>query len=509
MSKESLRMFLSNVVTQTSKFSRDPFLLIALAFIFGVLSSSIINFDLSFAWFLVLLSVVIFVYSLAFIEKSERRLIILFGISALAFSLGVFRFEIKDSHVPSENFTSNVGQTVTLEGIIVEEPKYKNSYREYVLKSGEEKILVRAEVYPEFKYGDKLKFSGRLERPKSFTDDRGQVFDYAKYLSKEDIYFTMSFARGELIDAGYGNWLKTKLLTFKSKFVNAIEKHITEPASSLLGGILLGTEDSMGKDIEEMFRVTGIIHIVVLSGYNITLVVDAIYWLLFRVRFLSRKVILISEALGIFFFVLMVGGAPSVVRAGLMAMLVLLARGTGRTYVVARALLITAIAMVIWNPKVLVFDTGFQLSFLATIAIIWISPVVIEKLSWVTEKWGIRNILADTLSTQIFVLPLLLYKMGLLSIISVLTNLLVLPAVPLAMFFGFLTGALGLVSNWLAFPFAIVSQILLNYILKIVEIFSSFPFAAISIPYFPLVLMWICYLLFGVIFLRFSQKRVA
>jgi competence protein ComEC len=486
---------------------RDPFVLWSVSFLAAVFISSFADFNYPVILFVALLGVVIFLYSIFFIPVDSRKVFILVSVSFIVLSLGLTRFELKDNHKDGI-LLSSVGGPTSLQGVIVEEPIYKNSYRQYVIKTADDdKILVRGSVYPEYKYGDKIIFEGKLEKPEPFENARGEVFDYPAYLAMDDIYFVMSFASGEFVTSGEGNFIKEKLVALKGAFITAIEENIREPASSLLGGILLGIEDSMGKDLEDAFRTTGVIHIIVLSGYNITLVVDAIYWVLSRIRALSQRTIFIAEVLGILLFVLMVGGSPSVVRAALMATLVLLARTTGRTYMVARALLITAVAMVIWNPKTLVFDTGFELSFLATIAIIWIAPFVKAKLGWITEKLGLRAIIADTLSTQVFVLPLLLHKMGLLSVVSLFSNILVLPVIPVSMFFGFFTGLLGMFSSILAFPFAIISQILLSYIIKIIEILAEVPYAAVSISYFPAYLMWIVYFVYGFLILKIVKNK--
>jgi len=118
----------------------------------------------------------------------------------------------------------------------------------------------------------------------------------------------------------------------------------------------------------------------------------------------------------------------------------------------------------------------------------------------------LREIASATIATQLFVLPLLLFHTGELSIVGVLVNLLVLPVVPLIMLIGFTSGMLGFLTSWLAFPFAAITQLLLFYVLKVVEFFSSLPLASIRIPYFPLIFMLVLYTLYGFIFLKFSKS---
>jgi len=119
--------------------------------------------------------------------------------------------------------------------------------------------------------------------------------------------------------------------------------------------------------------------------------------------------------------------------------------------------------------------------------------MIIPKVKWITEKYGLREIVVATIATQIFVLPFLLYKMGTLSLVALPVNLLILAAIPLTMLFGFLTGMLGFISSALAAPFAFLSYAFLEYELFIVEFFAKLPFAEVFVSDFPLWLMLSCY----------------
>ena len=204
----------------------------------------------------------------------------------------------------------------------------------------------------------------------------------------------------------------------------------------------------------------------------------------------------------------MTGGSATVIRASAMALLVVLAKATRRQYDITRALIIVGLFMIIQNPKILVFDSSFQLSFLATLALIYVSPIVEKKLQFITPRFKLREFATATISTQIFVLPLLLYKMGELSLVGLPVNILILAFIPLTMLFGFLAGALSFISVAISLPFAFASYALLSYELKVVEIFSSLPFASISIPYFPAWVMIGVYLAYGIIIHRMTGKNI-
>jgi len=294
------------------------------------------------------------------------------------------------------------------------------------------------------------------------------------------------------------------IFAFKYLFLENLSVVIPEPHVSLLGGLVVGAKQSLGEKLLDDFRVTGIIHIVVLSGYNITIVAEAI---MRSLSFLPRIVGTSVGAASIILFALMVGGSATVVRASVMAILVLLARATGRTSEITYALFLAGFGMVLWNPKILIFDPSFQLSFLATLGLIYLAPAIENYFHFVPTKWQLREFGAATISTQIFVLPLLLYKTGELSLVSLPVNVLILSLVPITMLFGFLSGMFGFVSIILSLPFAFISYWLLAYQLKIIEIFSSLPFASMHIVSFPLILMFAVYVIYIVILFKIKSNN--
>ena len=142
------------------------------------------------------------------------------------------------------------------------------------------------------------------------------------------------------------------------------------------------------------------------------------------------------------------------------------------------------------------FDPGFQLSFLATLALILLTPHLEHWLSFVPSFGRIREFLVATLATQLFVMPLLLFSIGELSLVSVIVNVLVLPMVPVAMGLTFVAGVIGMVSSTLALPFAYLAYLSLSYIIVIAEFFSRVPLAAFSVPQFP---FWVVVTAYGVL----------
>ena len=464
---------------------RHRFLVIILSgFISGVFISSFVNFGPTLALLFVFLGVI---FGITYFFNRSK----VFGAVALLFiavGLGQLRYGQDDLNGRQSDLQNKIGQKVMLVGVVSGEPEQKENYARLVLEiENKSKILIYVQNYPQHKYGDKLKIAGVIKKPENFGTNN---FDWPAYLAKDDIYYEIFYPQTEFISGGNGFWLKEKLFALKAKFLSAIAKVVPEPYSAFLGGITIGARESLPESLQEKFRTTGVAHIVALSGYNITIVAETI--MLFF-SFLPQYLAIGGGVVGVILFAIMTGASATVLRASIMALLALTARATGRIYTVSWALFLAGFFMVLQNPKILRFDTSFQLSFLATLGLIYLSPVVKNKISFITDKFNLREIFSATISAQIFVLPLLIYKTGIFSIVGLPVNFLILPFIPLTMFLGFAVGILGMFSALLSSPFAWASYALLQYELFIVDIFAKLPFAAVNISGFSEIFLILSY----------------
>ena len=148
---------------------------------------------------------------------------------------------------------------------------------------------------------------------------------------------------------------------------------------------------------------------------------------------------------------------------------------------ITNTLALAAFIMVLVNPKVLVFDAGFQLSFLATMGLVYLSPIIERGLKKIPDVFELRMSLVATLSATISTLPLILFQFGRLSTVALLVNMLILPLIPVAMAVGFLMGILSLVWLPLGQLFAWIAWAILSYVILVVETFAKFNFASFEI----------------------------
>ncbi|MFA6177815.1 MAG: ComEC/Rec2 family competence protein [Candidatus Paceibacterota bacterium] len=479
------------------------FYTICFGFLFGVLTRSFILVDL---YLVILFSVIagaLFIF-FTLVSKSDwtclRRQGIIVSIFILAFSLGVYRFNMVD--VPNSLvFENQVGQEVTFSGEITDEPSIKENNQQLIVKIKKEKdkthILLTTNLDIDYKYGDEINFFGELEKPGNFITDQGKEFDYINYLRKDGILYVMSYPTISIVSRGNGNSIQSILFSIKDKFLEKINFAINAPENLLMGGLILGEKSSFSQELRQNFVDTGTIHIVALSGYNVTIVAEWIMKLFSYVNFgLPAQAGIGMGILTIILFIIMTGGISTAIRAGIMATLALVARATGRNYDVARALLLAGLFMIILNPFLLVFDASFQLSFLATAAVIFIAPRIEKYFLWVPKTFELRDIVSVTCAAYIFVFPFILYKMGNFSLVALPANILILPFIPLTMMFGFVTGFLGLVYYVLAVPVGYLSYLFLHYELGVISFFADLPFASFTFPDFPLLLTVLIYIYF-------------
>jgi competence protein ComEC len=425
----------------------------------------------------------------------RNREVVIAGLLLLGFGGGILRFTLVENSRPN---LANLYETeVELRGIVWEEPRRTSASQQLKVRTGSgfyTRVTLR--FYPEYRLGDELILRGALEKPANLGD-----FDYAAYLAKDEIFSIMSFPEIEKIGGGKGRRLNLGLNRAKRAFEANIDSALPEPHAALLKGLILGERESLPPDLVEDFRRTGTSHIVALSGYNITLVGRSFmnFLLLLTAPFYTAFWLAVGAIAA---FVILTGASPSVVRAGVMGILVLVAQREGRVYRMTNALVFAAAMMIFHNPRILRFDAAFELSFLAASGIIYLSPHLERRLDTLRHKlsfgdrklnlernkepalFPLKQIFIDTLSAQFMVLPFIIYLFGSVSLVSPASNVLVLLAVPYSMAAGFLTGLSGFFSDTLVMILGWASWVLLEYEIRIIEFFAEAPQAALAVPKF-------------------------
>lgn len=343
-----------------------------------------------------------------------------------------------------------------------------------------ERVLVMGPDWIRPRQGQVYEITGKIQQPKSYPD-----FDYASYLAKDTIHATMYFPAYSvpLTDTlpWYTRtwlWLTNRLATVRLALIDSIARAVPQPESGYLTGILVGAKGVVSDEIKNEFAQTGTSHILAISGYNITIVASVLMLLLAS---LGRRRSYWLAVLGIVLFTIMVGMGASVVRAAIMGIMAITAQRLGRISNASTAMVLSGAAMCWFNPLLLRWDVGFQLSFLAFAGIVYVEPLLrplLEKfLKW---EW-LAATAATTLSAQVLVLPILLYTFNQLAIYTLPANILVLPLVPLAMALGFATAIAGWIWPFLGALIGQSAWLIAAYQLGVIRFFSSLPYAALEV----------------------------
>jgi competence protein ComEC len=399
--------------------------------------------------------------------------------------------------------TTQLDKHVTIVGKIVAEPDVRDngvrlSIDVHDLLVGSSTIpvhagvLVQAPPHSDARYGDQVRVSGTLELPQAFDTGDGRQFDYPDYLAVSGIAYTLSFAQVQDLGTNGGNIFQTLAIDAKQIYLKGEDAVLPEPEAGLADGINVGEKRSIGPALSADFQKVSLMQMVVLSGYNITVVAN------FAARLLAWASRYVQFSAGIFvviFFILISGGAASAVRAGIMAGLAMYARISNRTFDALRALAVAAFVMTLWNPFTLAFDPGFQLSALAMLGLSLFTPTFSAKLKWIPERFALREIIASTAATQLAVLPMLLYQSGQLSILAIPANVLTMSVVPLAMLASCIAAVAGMIFGAAATPIAFPAYALLFYIISVAHFLASLPFAAISVGAFNIWWMFVAYMI--------------
>jgi len=288
----------------------------------------------------------------------------------LFFILGAGRFLITIPQNPN-NLFFHTGETLVITGSVDDEPlKYLDETR-YVLKTTQGKLLLSLPFYSTYGYGDKLELQCRLDAPKTFPTSN---FRYDNYLARQGIFAICSLPKIISVTPTQGFSSMKIIFKWKEFINNQVEKLWPEPNSSFMAGLLYGARTGLPDDLLNNFSLVGITHIIAISGYNISIIAVGFMSLLIACGLYRQRAFWIC-VVGIILFVIFTGASASVVRAGIMGMIVLIAGQIGRVTRIWNVLAITAALMLLANPYVLIWDAGFQLSFLATIGIVFLSPI--------------------------------------------------------------------------------------------------------------------------------------
>lgn len=398
------------------------------------------------------------------------------GIFFIAIFLIILRIQFSSE---KNNFVCE--KACTLSATIVSSPKIKNEYQTFIVRPNQENdtydVLVRAPLYPRFEAGEKLSLTGKVSLPNVIMPHQNnKSFDYEMYLRTQSVgsemFYPKILSQGDVTDdISFIDSLKR----LKEYFVETISLYVSSPASTLATGMLFGAS-TMSTEMTETFRVAGISHIVVLSGFNIAILISFVLLVCLFLPLLLRVII---ASFLIIIFVLMVDGEVSIIRAMLMSFIGLAALSFGKGYMARQALLLSLIVIILYEPIHLLHDVSLHLSFLATAGIIYMSDGIKKMLHMIRSK-SYQEIITTTLAAYLATLPYSMYVFGTVSIYALLTNLIVLPFVPVMMLITFLVVMFAPISHTFTLLIGYVDTLFGNFIIFIAHLVEGLPLSSVT-----------------------------
>lgn len=452
-------------------------------YVIGILVSSLIALDTISAFLLLLFTLLAATVNEAVAWKKTRAYVFL-AVFLLGMTMTLWQTEINRG-----NIDCLAGKSVVLRGIIVNEPDVRPNVVNYTVKVQQE--LSGMMKYPpkglillavkgangEFSYGDEVEIRGTPVIPEE-PGNPGE-FNYKKYLEQKGIRLIIRSGLGagvHKIGPGSVNPAIDTAIKVKRKCISILDKSLSPQSAAIMEGMLFGSTGRIDPDIRTDFSLTGVVHILSVSGYHMALLVGAVVFLS-QAAGLSRSASMLLTILLTAGYALMTGGNPPVLRALVMAWILLLAKVTGRSYDWSASLSAAALVLLIADPLV-IYQPGFQLSFCATWGIFYLTPLIERFLPF---KLWLSKALAGTIAAQLAVIPLMAYYFNFIPLISVFANLIIVPLLSLTM----LLGSSAIMAGFFWLPLAEIinagTNIIINLALWLTHLLAEVPFAGVII----------------------------
>ena len=391
-------------------------------------------------------------------------------------------------------------QKIYVTGSVIEAPDVRDTYTNLRIQvsfvdtgSGDipadGSLLVVVDNPASVVYGAHIRARGYVKTPRQSED-----FSYRDYLARQGILSTLKASFLTVLPDNQADPYQSLVYRIHDSLVKSVYNLFPDPEASLVAGILLGADKGIPPDVQKAFQDTGTSHIIAISGFNIS-IVAAVLVLLFG-RLFGKNWGTLLSMLGILFYTILVGATPSVVRAAIMGGMSVIAVLLGRRNLALSSLAAAAGLMVAYEP-LLLWDVGFQLSFAATLGLVFYAGPLADFVSAQLERRfppqdvkkfiePVTNYVLLTFAAQLTTLPIIFYYFGRLSLLAFIANPLILPAQPALMILSGLAVSLsriyhplGQVVAWLAWPFA-------AYTIRMVEFFGQIPYGVLVLGEFSL-----------------------
>ncbi|GHT38812.1 hypothetical protein AGMMS49593_08890 [Endomicrobiia bacterium] len=374
---------------------------------------------------------------------------------------------------------------VSVEGKVISVPLLAKNGKEFMFKTSivngnvlNEKVIVNLPAGYSVSYGDIINIEGKLKKP--FSSAFPLVFDYQKYLARDEVYTILNASSFEYIKA-HPNIVNKFAFAFQQDIIKKIDVYFKRPCSGVLKSLIIGDKSSLTSDVKNTFSDSGVMHILVVSGLHVGFV-GAIVLFVLKLTGLSLKKASLLSIPFVLFYVIATGANPPAARSVIMLSCIFFSLSLDREPLIYNSLSLSALVILMFQPQQL-FTASFQMSYCATIGIVCFYQRILGFFRNVKGKIlrFFCGVLSVTVSAQIVLIPVCMYYFGKISIISFVTNIIVVPLIGTILYLSVIFYGLTFISQYIATMCSTVLSVILNFILLVTRVLGNPKFFAISV----------------------------
>jgi competence protein ComEC len=372
---------------------------------------------------------------------------------------------------------------VSIEGKVISIPQPVKYSKRFILKTNtvngnviSEKIIVNSPLGYSIFYGDIISVEGKLKKP--FSTTSFLLFDYQKYLARNEIYTILDLSAFEYIKSK-PNIVKKFALAFQQDIIRKIDAYFKKPYADILKSLIIGDKSSLSQDIKNSFSDSGTMHILVVSGLHVGFISIIVLFLLKLIGLSLKKASLLSIPF-IFFYAIATGANPPALRAAIMFSCIIFSLSLDREPLIYNSIALSALIILIFQPQQL-FSASFQMSYGATIGIVYFYRDIFGLFQSIksTILRFFCEVLSVTISVQLILIPVFMYYFDKVSIISFISNVIIVPLTGIILYLGIIFYILTFIFHSAAVLCSVIISLLLNFVLSVTIFLGNLKFASV------------------------------
>lgn len=346
--------------------------------------------------------------------------------------------------------------------------KYKNKKFIVYINKKNKKLL---------EYGDLIEIKGEYSAPEVARNYKG--FDYSQYLKTLNIYGTIKVEESKIINKNQLSPILISINNIKEKMIDNANRNMPKRTANLLLGILIGERDNIQEDIIESFRTANLSHILAVSGAHTSYIILGITYLISKSK-TPKRIGYIITIINLLIFIIITGASYSVVRACIMAIVVIGAKICYRKENFFTSICISLIIILIQNPFA-INDIGLKLSFMGTAGIVIFNKSITNFFIKLKIKQKIAEALSVTFSAQLMIMPITILNFNTISLTFFISNILASPLLGIIIIFGFISIFISSILNPISKTLFLILHIFLELLILVSKVTEKIPGSSILV----------------------------